>query len=720
MNTHFNKNQENKTQSVSADSPQKQSGDESTFQFVDNRPEAIAQRKLQDIANNGSQAKHVAHLKAMSDNYSTEQLLPVQKKENKTGLPDKLKSGIENLSGFSMDDIKVHYNSTKPAQLQAHAYAQGTDVHIASGQEKHLPHEAWHVVQQKQGRVKPTVQLKHKVNVNDDAGLEKEADDMGEKAQNVQLHQTPRDPLSILKQNDPNQSEAVSQLKPIRVAVTGITHVVKVVNESIFEGQEVPPPFGQVQNNEELFIDDDDIFTSRRGPNQEVEDNRGSDAERNPDRDWYKVLKLKNEKVEAKDYYIREGTFTAINGPEMDENLDSVEDLVYLMEHVLPGWANIHRAMAIEAEEFYELQEAQKPKNPKEQRKTVHLYGNDIDSTRIADLSNIKTGGEKDLSLHLGSAKMETYEREDFLRVYLSMVSPQTAQKDVETNHRYTTYKDAHQDETGEILIYGTQKSGSPDKRRAQGSSNHDTMFFNIGKPLRAYAWAKKYQAQHPDFAMPVVRSFLTPLRPTLEIMFGASTEHDSSAGAQNFRNVDMDRLGNQFSAGGSELSALEKLAVGGSMITYSDDVSPFDKFSGKVLSLSALAEETGVPDKVLKSALLTDEKSFRSTFIGRNITEVEKNKLDDPNFMGTAPPKKRAEIAKSIANKAMEGAVKKRPSSMVADELQVVYACWKGNKVLLPTGATLPDNRQEVVREFLNKEGYSTELIDQFIQEKM
>jgi len=114
---------------------------------------------------------------------------PIQKKENNTGLPDTLKSGIENLSGYAMDDVKVHYNSDKPAQLNAHAYAQGTDIHLASGQEKHLPHEAWHVVQQKQGRVRPTTQLRgpstslrNPVNINDDVGLEREADVMGEKA----------------------------------------------------------------------------------------------------------------------------------------------------------------------------------------------------------------------------------------------------------------------------------------------------------------------------------------------------------------------------------------------------------------------------------------------------------------------------------------------------------------------------------------------------------
>lgn len=101
---------------------------------------------------------------------------------NNTGLPDHLKNGIEQLSGYSMDDVSVHYNSSKPAQLQAHAYAQGSQIHLGQGQEKHLPHEAWHVVQQKQGRVKSTRQLKGKVNINDDVHLEKEADIMGAKA----------------------------------------------------------------------------------------------------------------------------------------------------------------------------------------------------------------------------------------------------------------------------------------------------------------------------------------------------------------------------------------------------------------------------------------------------------------------------------------------------------------------------------------------------------
>jgi Domain of unknown function (DUF4157) len=104
------------------------------------------------------------------------------KTKNQTGLPDNLKSGVESLSGMSMDSVRVHYNSAQPAQLNALAYAQGSDIHLAPGQEQHLPHEAWHVVQQAQGRVQATMQMKDGVPVNDDTGLEHEADVMGAKA----------------------------------------------------------------------------------------------------------------------------------------------------------------------------------------------------------------------------------------------------------------------------------------------------------------------------------------------------------------------------------------------------------------------------------------------------------------------------------------------------------------------------------------------------------
>ena len=109
---------------------------------------------------------------------------PLQRqRENNTGMPNNLKAGVENLSGIDMSDVRVHYNSLKPAEVGALAYTQGTNIHIAPGQERHLPHEAWHVVQQAQARVRPTMQLKG-LAVNDDTGLEREADEMGLRASN--------------------------------------------------------------------------------------------------------------------------------------------------------------------------------------------------------------------------------------------------------------------------------------------------------------------------------------------------------------------------------------------------------------------------------------------------------------------------------------------------------------------------------------------------------
>lgn len=110
------------------------------------------------------------------------QRVAIQMKNN-TGMPDNLKAGVESLSGMDMSGVKVHYNSDKPAHVGAHAYTQGKDIHVASGQEKHLAHEAWHVVQQAQGRVQPTVQMQG-VKINDNPGLEHEADVMGAKAHN--------------------------------------------------------------------------------------------------------------------------------------------------------------------------------------------------------------------------------------------------------------------------------------------------------------------------------------------------------------------------------------------------------------------------------------------------------------------------------------------------------------------------------------------------------
>jgi len=101
---------------------------------------------------------------------------------NKTGMPDRLKSGLESLSGMDISGVRVH--SPKPAQLNALAYTQGQDIHVGPGQERHLAHEGWHAVQQMQGRVRATRQITG-LGVNNEADLEREADTRGAKALQV-------------------------------------------------------------------------------------------------------------------------------------------------------------------------------------------------------------------------------------------------------------------------------------------------------------------------------------------------------------------------------------------------------------------------------------------------------------------------------------------------------------------------------------------------------
>lgn len=159
----------------------------------------------------------------------------VRQRPNRTGMPDALKTGVERLSGYSLNDVRVRYNSPKPAQVHARAYTQGTEIHVASGQEEHLPHEAWHVVQQAQGRVKPTMQMRGRVNVNDDACLEREADVMGARAMALR----PPAGQGITEQTAPT-------LKPLAVGPSTVFQMrwidIDGTNQSYWEGRRPPGP----------------------------------------------------------------------------------------------------------------------------------------------------------------------------------------------------------------------------------------------------------------------------------------------------------------------------------------------------------------------------------------------------------------------------------------------------------------------------------------------
>jgi hypothetical protein len=103
-------------------------------------------------------------------------------------LPGELQAKMGSAFGADFSAVRVHEGS-HVSEIGALAYTQGTDVHFAPGQyqpssqsgQELIGHELAHVVQQSQGRVSATAQAKG-VAINDDDGLEREADDLGARA----------------------------------------------------------------------------------------------------------------------------------------------------------------------------------------------------------------------------------------------------------------------------------------------------------------------------------------------------------------------------------------------------------------------------------------------------------------------------------------------------------------------------------------------------------
>jgi hypothetical protein len=111
------------------------------------------------------------------------------KSDAPNGLSGDVRGKMENSFGADFSGVNIHTNSLQAKEIGALAYTQGSDVHFAPGQynpetqsgQELLGHELTHVVQQREGRVEPTTQV-NGMPVNDNHGLENEADTLGAKA----------------------------------------------------------------------------------------------------------------------------------------------------------------------------------------------------------------------------------------------------------------------------------------------------------------------------------------------------------------------------------------------------------------------------------------------------------------------------------------------------------------------------------------------------------
>ena len=103
-------------------------------------------------------------------------------------IPAPLRSQMESAFNANFANVKIH-EGNHVGDVGAIAYTQGNDIHFAPGQfnpdmrsgQALIGHELAHVLQQRQGRVKPTTQI-NGLPVNDQSALEQEADVLGQKA----------------------------------------------------------------------------------------------------------------------------------------------------------------------------------------------------------------------------------------------------------------------------------------------------------------------------------------------------------------------------------------------------------------------------------------------------------------------------------------------------------------------------------------------------------
>ncbi|MFM8276801.1 MAG: hypothetical protein ACKN89_07430 [Cyanobium sp.] len=102
----------------------------------DQRPETAMLQQLQTLANDSLRVQQLRRLQALAQGPersaeaepTATQAEIAKPKPNLTGLPERLKSNLEALSGLSMDAVRVHYNSTKPAQLNDVGLEREADV----------------------------------------------------------------------------------------------------------------------------------------------------------------------------------------------------------------------------------------------------------------------------------------------------------------------------------------------------------------------------------------------------------------------------------------------------------------------------------------------------------------------------------------------------------------------------------------------------------------
>lgn len=143
-------------------------------------------------------------------------------------LPEEVRAKMEAMLGMDFSGVRVHVGP-QAASMGALAFTRGTDIFFAPGNyqpgtrhgQELLGHELTHVVQQSEGRVGASQDVAG-VGINDDRGLEREADEMGARAASDKpVAGSPRSDTPDTRRfasRRPDHADATVRGQPARVA----------------------------------------------------------------------------------------------------------------------------------------------------------------------------------------------------------------------------------------------------------------------------------------------------------------------------------------------------------------------------------------------------------------------------------------------------------------------------------------------------------------------
>jgi hypothetical protein len=459
-------------------------------------------------------------------------------------LPAQLQSGIEALSGLSMDHVRVHYNSPRAAQMQAQAYAQGSDIHLGPGHEQHLPHEAWHVVQQAQGRVAPTMQTAGGIGVNDDTGLEREADVMGARA----LHTMGAAPSGTLSSRHGGAGTVQAKggnpgaQEPDRFRKRKQKYVDDVIKKNLAKGT----PGWFALRPEQLATYTDRVFalleririsdmTTLALAHQQVND----EAKATPDdkaRTLRKHIAYSDEQIAG-----MRGVDAGIAQDELRRLEQALQ--VELAGAASPGWKKKRPTGKVERERQHAAVVKRLRARQALQQQVAQARAT------VAKLERMRRQGDPDIG-KLDKLKQYRARMQRELRMQQALSGKEgmnidflnTSEADdagQETVRAYMAIMAPNYDNTFKDFYLN-------DHSRLTYSANDKILWISFGTPLRSLSWFQKYalgvlKETKPANNVPLIRSFALPMAYFTRHMEKLGTERQKSGKVLATRQVDVD-----------------------------------------------------------------------------------------------------------------------------------------------------------------------------------